>query len=165
MQRWRQEGHHKVRNISNVFRILDTSTNVGFVPHTRSMQEVHISKNVKLIDSPGIVASPTNPPASMALRSLQVEEGQDSVLEAAQTLLKQCDKTQVGNVFHHPSNSCIVLTTFHFTVQVMLQYNVPDYRNSLEFLTMLAKKRGYLQKGGVPDTQQAATTFLSDWTG
>uniref|UniRef100_A0A8C7XJJ7 Guanine nucleotide-binding protein-like 3 n=1 Tax=Oryzias sinensis TaxID=183150 RepID=A0A8C7XJJ7_9TELE len=109
---------------------------------TKSMQEVHISKNVKLIDSPGIVASPTNPPASMALRSLQVEEGQDSVLEAAQTLLKQCDKTQV-----------------------MLQYNVPDYRNSLEFLTMLAKKRGYLQKGGVPDTQQAATTFLSDWTG
>uniref|UniRef100_A0A3P9MB47 Guanine nucleotide-binding protein-like 3 n=1 Tax=Oryzias latipes TaxID=8090 RepID=A0A3P9MB47_ORYLA len=109
---------------------------------TKSMQEVHISKNVKLIDSPGIVASPTNPPGSMALRSLQVEEGQDSVLEAAQTLLKQCDKTQV-----------------------MLQYNVPDYRNSLEFLTMLAKKRGYLQKGGVPDTQQAATTFLSDWTG
>lgn len=60
------------------------------------MQEVHISKTVKLIDSPGIVASPSNPPASMALRSLQVEEGQDSVLEAAQTLIKQCDKTQVG---------------------------------------------------------------------
>ncbi|XP_024119556.1 guanine nucleotide-binding protein-like 3 [Oryzias melastigma] len=109
---------------------------------TKSMQEVHISKTVKLIDSPGIVASPSNPPASMALRSLQVEEGQDSVLEAAQTLIKQCDKTQV-----------------------MLQYNVPDYRNSLEFLTMLAKKRGFLQKGGVPDTQQAAAIFLSDWTG
>lgn len=60
------------------------------------MQEVHISKNVKLIDSPGIVASPSNPPASMALRSLQVEEGQESVAEAVRTLLKQCDKTQVG---------------------------------------------------------------------
>lgn len=59
------------------------------------MQEVHILKNVKLIDSPGVVASPSNPPASMALRSLQVEDGQDSVLEAVRTLLKQCDKNQV----------------------------------------------------------------------
>ncbi|KAM9361638.1 guanine nucleotide-binding protein-like 3 [Symphorus nematophorus] len=109
---------------------------------TKSMQEVHISKNVKLIDSPGVVASPSNPPASMALRSLQVEEGQESVLEAVRTLLKQCDKTQI-----------------------MLQYNVPDFRNSLEFLTLFAKKRGYLQKGGVPNTEQAATAFLADWTG
>ncbi len=49
--------------------------------------------------------------------------------------------------------------------QIMLQYNVPDFRNSLEFLTLFAKKRGYLQKGGVPNTEQAATTFLADWTG
>lgn len=60
------------------------------------MQEVHILKNVKLIDSPGVIASSSNPPAAMALRSLQVEEGQESVLEAVRTLLKQCDKTQVG---------------------------------------------------------------------
>ena len=59
------------------------------------MQEVHISKTVKLLDSPGIVASPSNPPVSMALRSLQVEEGQESTSEAVRTLLKQCDKSQV----------------------------------------------------------------------
>ncbi|XP_047439499.1 guanine nucleotide-binding protein-like 3 [Mugil cephalus] len=110
--------------------------------NTKHMQEVHISKSVKLIDSPGIVASPSNPPASMALRSLQVEEGQESVGEAVRTLLKQCDKTEI-----------------------MLQYNVPDYRNSLEFLNLFAKKRGFLQKGGVPNAEQAANTFLDDWTG
>ncbi|XP_072238598.1 guanine nucleotide-binding protein-like 3 isoform X2 [Leuresthes tenuis] len=109
---------------------------------TKSMQEVHISKTVKLIDSPGVVAAPSNPSASMALRSLQVEEGHVSVLDAVKTLLKQCDNTQI-----------------------MLQYNVPDFRNSLEFLTLFAKKRGYLQKGGVPNTEQAATAFLADWTG
>lgn len=49
--------------------------------------------------------------------------------------------------------------------QIMLQYNVPNYRNSLEFLTTLAKKRGFLQKGGIPNTELAATTFLNDWTG
>ncbi|KAM7006882.1 guanine nucleotide-binding protein-like 3 [Tautogolabrus adspersus] len=109
---------------------------------TKSMQEVHILKNVKLVDSPGVLASPSNPPASMALRSLQVEEGQESVLEAVRTLLKQCDKHQV-----------------------MLQYNVPDFRNSLEFLTLFAKKRGYLQKGGIPNTEHAATAFLTEFTG
>ncbi|XP_054882585.1 guanine nucleotide-binding protein-like 3 [Poeciliopsis prolifica] len=109
---------------------------------TKSMQEVHMSKTVKLMDSPGVVASPSNPAASMALRSLQVEEGQETVLGAVNTLLKQCDKSQV-----------------------MLQYTVPDFRNSLEFLTLLAKKRGFLQKGAVPNTEQAANTFLTDWTG
>lgn len=59
------------------------------------MQEVSISKTVKMIDSPGVVALTSNPPASMALRSLQVEESQESVLEAVRGLLKQCDKIQV----------------------------------------------------------------------
>ncbi|KAK0139841.1 Guanine nucleotide-binding protein-like 3 [Merluccius polli] len=109
---------------------------------TKSMQDVFILKNLKLYDSPGIVASPSNPPASMALRSLQVEEGEENALEAVRTLLKQCDK-----------------------IQVMLQYNVPDFRNSLEFVTLLAKKRGYLVKGGVANMEQSATAFLDDWTG
>ncbi|XP_068455107.1 guanine nucleotide-binding protein-like 3 [Clinocottus analis] len=109
---------------------------------TKSMQEVHILKNVKMMDSPGVVASPSNAPASMALRSLQVEEGAGSVLEAVRTLLKQCDHSQI-----------------------MLQYNVPDFRNSLEFVTLFAKKRGFLQKGGVPNAERAASVFLADWTG
>uniref|UniRef100_A0AAZ3PG51 Guanine nucleotide-binding protein-like 3 n=1 Tax=Oncorhynchus tshawytscha TaxID=74940 RepID=A0AAZ3PG51_ONCTS len=109
---------------------------------TRCFQDVHISKNVKMIDSPGIVAAQSNPKAAMALRSLQVEDKQETVLEAVRTLLKQCNKQQV-----------------------MLQYNVPDFRNSLEFLSFFAKKRGFLQKGGVPNTELAASTFLNDWTG
>lgn len=49
--------------------------------------------------------------------------------------------------------------------QIMLHYNVPDYRNSLEFLTLLAQKRGMLKKGGLADTESAAKLFLYDWTG
>ncbi|XP_055724499.1 guanine nucleotide-binding protein-like 3 [Salvelinus fontinalis] len=109
---------------------------------TKCFQDVHISKNVKMIDSPGILAAQSNPKAAMALRSLQVEDKQETVLEAVRTLLKQCNKQQV-----------------------MLQYNVPDFRNSLEFLSFFAKKRGFLQKGGVPNTELAASTFLNDWTG
>ncbi|KAJ0023749.1 hypothetical protein NQD34_003648 [Periophthalmus magnuspinnatus] len=103
---------------------------------TKSMQEVHILKNINLVDSPGIVAQDSNPAPALALRSLRVEEGLESELQAATTLLKHCDKTQV-----------------------MLQYTVPDYRSPLEFLTMFAKKRGFLQKGGVANTEQAAAAF------
>ena len=61
----------------------------------RCFQDIHISKNVKMIDSPGIVAAQSNPKAAMALRSLQVEDKQETVLEAVRTLLKQCNKQQV----------------------------------------------------------------------
>ncbi|KAG7472493.1 hypothetical protein MATL_G00109230 [Megalops atlanticus] len=109
---------------------------------TKCMQEVHIAKNVKMIDSPSIIVSTDNPPAAMALRSLPASELQENALDAVRALLKQCNKQQI-----------------------MLQYNVPDFKNSLEFLTLFAKKRGFMQKGGVPNTELAAETFLNDWTG
>ncbi|KPP76694.1 guanine nucleotide-binding protein-like 3-like [Scleropages formosus] len=109
---------------------------------TKCMQEVHIAKNIKVIDSPGILASPSNPGVALALRSLPSTHKQDDVLDAVRDLLKHCNNQQV-----------------------MLQYNVPAFKNSLEFLTLLAKKRSLLQKGGVPNTRQAAEIFLCDWTG
>lgn len=135
------------------------------------MQEVHILKNVKLIDSPGVIASPSSPPVSLALRGLQEQEGQESVLEAVRCLLKQCDKSQVRQVPLTWKISWAVCEFIRWgwivqlVFQIMLQYNIPDFRNSLEFLSLFAKKRGYLQKGGVPNMEQAATVFLADWTG
>ncbi|XP_022538505.2 guanine nucleotide-binding protein-like 3 [Astyanax mexicanus] len=109
---------------------------------TKCMQEVHISKKVKMIDSPAMVAAPSSSGEKLVLRSLQVEENEASPLEAVQTLLKHCNQQDI-----------------------MLEYTVPDYRNALEFLTLFAKKRGFLQKGALPNVEQAATVFLNDWTG
>ncbi|XP_068598444.1 guanine nucleotide-binding protein-like 3 [Brachionichthys hirsutus] len=110
---------------------------------TNSMQEVNIMKNLKLIDSPGVVALPSNHPASLALRSLKVEQSVGGgVVEAVSSLLKLCDKTEV-----------------------MLHYNVPDFKNPLEFISLFAKKRGCFQKKGIPNMEQAAAVFLADWTG
>lgn len=76
------------------------------------MQEVHILKSVTLIDSPGVVASPSNAPASLALRSLQVEQGQETVLEAVRTLLKQCDHSQVTGVPIAPEDCEVWIVLF-----------------------------------------------------
>lgn len=73
------------------------------------MQEVHISKKLKMIDSPGIVADPGNPGEVMALRSLEVEENEKSPLEAANTLLKQCNQQHVSIIIIKSYLSCVTL--------------------------------------------------------
>ncbi|MBN3308698.1 GNL3 protein, partial [Amia calva] len=109
---------------------------------TKCVQEVHINKFIKMIDSPSIIAAPSSSAVALALRSLPETEKERNPQDAVRALHKHSDKQQI-----------------------MLQYNVPDFRNALEFLTFLAKKRGYLQKGGIPDTEKAAAIFLNDWTG
>lgn len=46
-----------------------------------------------------------------------------------------------------------------------MSYSIPDFRNTKEFLTLLAQKRGMLKKGGVPDIENIAKLLLCDWTG
>jgi nuclear GTP-binding protein len=47
---------------------------------------------------------------------------------------------------------------------MMLHYNLTDYRNTDDFLALLAKRQGRLKKGGVPDKEKAARAVLQDWT-
>ncbi|XP_075795532.1 guanine nucleotide-binding protein-like 3 isoform X2 [Pelodiscus sinensis] len=109
---------------------------------TKCMQTVHIDKQIKMIDSPSIIAAPSNSALALALRSTTDIEESGKLLDAVNAVLKHCSKQQI-----------------------MLYYNIPDFRNSLEFLTLLAQKRGMLKKGGVPDTESAAKLLLHDWTG
>lgn len=83
----------------------------------RSMQEVNVSDSVKLLDSPGVIVSPTNPQVSLALRGLMVEEGKASVLEAVRCLLKQCDQTLVGRISIARNTECLFLIEVIFSPQ------------------------------------------------
>ncbi|NXX53171.1 GNL3 protein, partial [Scopus umbretta] len=111
---------------------------------TKSMQIVHIDKQTKMLDSPSIIADPSNSALALALRSIidTEESGSADVLEGADAILKHCSKQQV-----------------------MMHYSIPDFRNTEEFLTLLAQKRGMLKKGGVPDIENIAKLLLCDWTG
>ncbi|XP_013924563.1 PREDICTED: guanine nucleotide-binding protein-like 3 [Thamnophis sirtalis] len=106
---------------------------------TKSVQAVHIDKRIKMLDSPCILAAPSCSTLALALRSITYAE---NLVDSVDAVLKHCRKQQI-----------------------MLHYNIPDYRNSLEFLTLLAQKRGMLKKGGFPDTEGAAKLLLCDWTG
>ncbi|NXL58619.1 GNL3 protein, partial [Chordeiles acutipennis] len=111
---------------------------------TKSMQIVHIDKQTKMLDSPSIIADPSNNALALALRSIidTEESGSAAVLEGVDAILNHCSKQQV-----------------------MIHYTIPDFRNTEEFLTLLAQKRGMLKKGGVPDVENVAKLLLCDWTG
>uniref|UniRef100_A0A8C5LD12 Guanine nucleotide-binding protein-like 3 n=1 Tax=Jaculus jaculus TaxID=51337 RepID=A0A8C5LD12_JACJA len=108
---------------------------------TRTMQVVPLDKQITVLDSPGIIISPQNSAAALALRSPASIEVLKPV-EAASAILSQADKRQV-----------------------VLKYNVPEYKNSLEFFTKFAQRRGLQQKGGSPNVEAAAKVLWSEWTG
>lgn len=108
---------------------------------TRSMQIVPLDKQITIIDSPCFIISPCNSPAALALRSPASIEVLRP-LEAASAILSQADSQQV-----------------------VLKYTVPGYKDSLDFFTKLAQRRGLHQKGGSPNVESAAKLLWSEWTG
>ncbi|KFO83214.1 Guanine nucleotide-binding protein-like 3, partial [Buceros rhinoceros silvestris] len=111
---------------------------------TKSMQIVHVDKQTKMLDSPSIIADPSNSALALALRSIidTEESGSAHLFEGVDAILNNCSKQKV-----------------------MMRYTLPDFRNTEEFLTLLAQKRSMLKKGGVPDMENAAKLLLCDWTG
>nr|XP_015193702.1 PREDICTED: guanine nucleotide-binding protein-like 3-like protein isoform X1 [Lepisosteus oculatus] len=116
---------------------------VGATPGvTRCLQEVHLDKHIKLLDCPGIVMATSLTDAAMVLRNcVKIEQLVDPVAPV-EAILRRCSKQQI-----------------------MQHYGIPDFRSTLEFLALLARRQGKLRKGGLPDHDKAAKSILLDWTG
>ncbi|PHT80389.1 Guanine nucleotide-binding protein-like NSN1 [Capsicum annuum] len=117
--------------------------NVGATPGlTRSMQEVQLDKNVKLLDCPGIVMlrSSAENDAAIALRNCKRIEKLDDPVGPVKEILKLC-----------PAR---VLVTI---------YKVPSFDSVDDFLQKVATVRGRLKKGGIVNTDAAARIVLHDW--
>lgn len=98
---------------------------VGNAPGvTRSVQEVHLDRNVKLLDSPGMVfASEESAPSIAALRNaVKVEQLEDPVAPVAGIVERVAAK------------------------QLMTTYKIPAFDGVDEFLQLVATARGKLKK-------------------
>lgn len=116
--------------------------NVGATPGlTRSMQEVHLDKNVKLLDCPGVVMLRTkaNEP-SIALRNCKRIEKLEDPVAPVKEILKLC-----------PSKTLVPL------------YKLSSFDTVDDFLQKVAVIRGKLKKGGIVDIEAAARIVLHDW--
>ncbi|ELK07826.1 Guanine nucleotide-binding protein-like 3 [Pteropus alecto] len=131
-------GKSSIINSLKQERICNVGVSMGL---TRNMQVVPLDKQITIIDGPSFIVSPLNSPTALALRSPASIEVLKPV-EAASAILSQADARQV-----------------------VLKFTVPDFKNSLEFFTLLAQRRGLHQKGGSPNVEGAAKLLWSEWTG
>ncbi|XP_058931994.1 guanine nucleotide-binding protein-like 3 [Kogia breviceps] len=131
-------GKSSIINSLKQERICNVGVSMGL---TRYMQVVPLDKRITIIDSPSFIVSPHNSAIALALRSPASIEVVKPV-EAASTILSHADARQV-----------------------VLKFTVPDFKNSLEFFTSFAQRRGLHQKGGSPNVEGAAKLLWSEWTG
>ena len=104
---------------------------------TANMQEVVLDRNVRLIDSPGVVFNDN----SSLLGCVDADSIEDPI-PPVEAILKRCD---------HAS--------------LLMTYNIPTFPQGdvMVFLAMVAKSYGRVLKGGIPDKVAAARTVLRDW--
>ncbi|CAN0013934.1 unnamed protein product, partial [Hapterophycus canaliculatus] len=108
---------------------------------TKSMQEIHLDKTVKLLDCPGIVFDDSDAGATL-LRNCVDAEAMADPTPAVAAVLKRCAPEQLMQVYSIPRFD-------------------PD--DAFSFLSLVARKIGKLRKGGLPDRVQAAKVVLRDW--
>lgn len=117
------------------------AVNVGSTPGvTRTLQEVHLDKNIKLLDCPGIVFTSSNSEAEAALKNAVMINQINDIMSPVELIL---EKSTVDQLMH--------------------LYKIERYENSIEFLTYVAQKRCKLKSGGIVDLEGAAKLVLQDW--
>ncbi|KAL5996383.1 Guanine nucleotide-binding protein-like nsn1 [Asimina triloba] len=116
--------------------------NVGATPGlTRTMQEIQLDKNVKLLDCPGVVMlRSSESDVSIALRNCKRIEKLDDPIAPVKDILKLCPAEKL-----------------------MSLYKLPSFSSVDEFLQKVAMIRGKLKKGGAVDVEAAARIVLRDW--
>lgn len=116
------------------------AVNTGAAPGvTRNAQEVHLDKNIRLIDCPGIVFSSKQEDALVLRNCIKIENLYDPV-SPVETIIKR-----VG------------------PEPLMVAYGVPAFDSTAEFLACLCSVRGKYKSRGVFDVETAARIVLQDW--
>ena len=120
------------------------AANVGATPGVTTVaQTIALDSKVKLMDCPGIIfarAGTAEEQADVLLRNcVRVEQVEDP-------------SVPVEAILRRVPNS-----------QLMRQYEVTSFGSALEFLTLVAVKRGMLRKGGAADQDAAGRAVLHDW--
>ncbi|KAF8949765.1 Guanine nucleotide-binding protein-like 3, partial [Entomortierella lignicola] len=117
---------------------------VGSTPgFTKVAQEISLDKNIKLLDCPGIVFSKGDngeTPAELLLRNCVKVELLEDPISPVELIVGRCQKAQL-----------------------MEMYGVPLFEDVNDFLVHLARQRGKLKRGGIPDIFSAARSILNDW--
>ncbi|KAI1969652.1 nuclear GTP-binding protein nug1 [Ophidiomyces ophidiicola] len=123
---------------------------------TTSLRELKLDNKIKLIDSPGIVFPNTR-------------DAKDVNQEARLVLLNAIPLKQMSDPITAVSLLLDKLKLSQALLSSMLEfYGIPPLQhpaneNVHEFLIQVARKKGRLGKGGVPNVKSAAMAVVTDW--
>lgn len=128
---------------------------------TTNMREVKLDSKLKLIDSPGIVF-PSAGDKGGKKRKKQEEQ-------ARLVLLNAIPPKQIEDPI--PAVNLLVKrlsATENLLAKMLEAYSIPalfptNGDKTTDFLIHVARKRGRLGKGGVPNIESAAMTVINDW--
>lgn len=128
-------GKSSIINALKRCRAVGVSSRPGF---TTSMQEVVLDKNVRLLDSPGVVF---NDNSSLLNNCVDADTIVDPI-PSVERIIQRCTPKSL-----------------------IMTYNIAQFEpgNVMMFLSMVAKSYGRVLKGGVPDKVAAARAVLRDW--
>jgi nuclear GTP-binding protein len=126
---------------SSIINALKRSRAVGVSPRpgfTTSMQEVVLDRNVRLLDSPGVVFDDSTALLGNCVDADSIEDP----IPAVDALLQRCNPQSL-----------------------IMTYSIPAFPqgDTMMFLAMVAKSYGRVLKGGIPDKIGAARAVLKDW--
>jgi nuclear GTP-binding protein len=126
---------------------------------TTSLREVKLDNKLKLLDSPGIVF----PNSTEGSKTSKVEE------QARLILLNAIPPRDISDPV--PAVTLLLKrlsTSPELFAKLIDMYGLPplhtvDGDTTTDFLVQVARKRGRLGKGGVPNLHSAAQTVVTDW--
>ena len=130
---------------------------------TTSLREVKLDSKLKLIDSPGIVFPNSSSSTSDQKKSKKRDE------HARLVLLNAVPPKQIEDPIPAVQHLLKRLSASETLMSKMLDvYGIPALLSSngdktTDFLIQVARRRGRLGKGGVPNTNSAAMTVINDW--
>jgi nuclear GTP-binding protein len=119
-------------------RAVNVSSTPGF---TKVMQEVILDKNIRLLDSPGVVFADGDSSSTVLRNCINVEEMED-VITPIEIILQRCPAPYLMELYG------------------IAKFSVED---PLSFLALVARSTGKLKKGGIPNVEATAKTILHDW--
>jgi len=132
---------------------------------TTSLREVKLDKKLKIIDSPGIVFPGNNPDGNITGKQYSRTDETARLI-----LINAVPPKQILDPI--PAVTLLLKrfsTSKHLFDKMLSVYNIPPLLNlsptdlTNDFLVQVARKRGRLGRGGVPNINSAALCVITDW--
>nr|CEL73802.1 TPA: GTPase domain containing protein [Toxoplasma gondii VEG] len=137
---------------------------------TKTLQYVRIDKHIQLIDSPGVLFSPSKnaqddavllPPPSARTSACQDIPRAEAAAESCSAFILR--SLLPVHRLENPQEVATGVAAWCCSETLQRLYRLEGFSSPQEMLALLAHRRGKLKKGGIPDLDAAAKIFLQDW--